>query len=314
MFRNVRRDLFVPFSRFVLLLCALALSVCGSSVEEDPAESLESTAGDIAELADEPTFAVVNGARLFYEMSGEGSSLVLISGANLDSRIWDDQFGVFAEDFQTVRYDPRGIGRSDLPEEPFSHYEDLRGLLDSLRIETAHVLGFSFGAGVALDFALAYPERVESLILVAPGLSSWKDELTPVLAELSVQAADEGRAKAIDVLLSDPSMPSAENTEARERIRSILEDSPRLFDSGFAYLQMMQPLEPPAEERLEEIGVPTLLIVGERDHPGIHENVDALQQGIEGARKVLIMGVGHVVSLEHPQELRRIVLDFLRAD
>jgi pimeloyl-ACP methyl ester carboxylesterase len=302
---------------FWVLVFFLAFGACGPATEEggDVVAEPELSESEAVEPPErEGSFAEVNGTRLFYEAEGDGPSLVFISGANLDSRLWDELFGELAERFRVVRYDPRGTGKSDLPQEPFSHYEDLHALLEFLGIETTHLLGFSFGGGVALDFTVQYPERVQSLILIAPGLSSWKDELTPVLAELSEVAEKEGRAKAIELLLSDPSMPRAEQTEARDRMRAILEDSPRLFDSRFAYLRLMEPLDPPVEERLAEIKVPTLLIVGERDHPGIHENVDALQEGIAGARKVLVMGVGHVVSLEHPSELRRIVLDFLGTD
>jgi len=259
------------------------------------------------------TFAEVNGTRLFYEIRGQGESLVLIGGAHLDSRLWDQQVERFAEDFRVLRYDPRGIGRSELPQAPFSHYQDLHALLQFLGIERTNILGFSFGGGVALDFAVAHPQMVQSLILVAPGLSSWKDELAPVLAELSRLADEQGRPKAVEMLLSDPSMPTAEHEEAREKMSEILLDSAKLFDSDFAYLRFMEPLDPPAEERLQDIGAPTLLVVGERDHPGIHENVDTLQQKIAGAKKVLIMGVGHLVSLEKPDELTRILLDFLSA-
>ena len=259
------------------------------------------------------TFAEVNGTRLFYEIRGQGESLVLIGGAHLDSRLWDQQVERFAEDFRVLRYDPRGIGRSELPQEPFSHYQDLHALLQFLGIERTNILGFSFGGGVALDFAVAHPQMVQSLILVAPGLSSWKDELAPVLAQLSRLADEQGRPKAVEMLLSDPSMPTAEHREAREKMSEILLDSAKLFDSDFAYLRFMEPLDPPAEERLQDIGAPTLLVVGERDHPGIHENVDTLQQKIAGAKKVLIMGVGHLVSLEKPDELTRILLDFLSA-
>jgi pimeloyl-ACP methyl ester carboxylesterase len=299
----------VFLSSFVLGGCGSTTDEGGNAMEPEPTEN---------DAVEPPVaagiFAELNGTRLFYESQGEGPSLVLISGANLDSRLWDEQFGDLAEGFRVVRYDPRGVGRSDLPQEPFSHYEDLYALLKLLGIESTHVIGFSFGGGVALDFTIAHPEMVESLILIAPGLSSWKDELAPVLAELSQLAVEEGASKAVEMLLADPSMPTAEQVEARQQMSEILEDSPQLFDSGFAYLRFMEPLDPPAEERLQEIEVPTLLIVGERDHPGIHENVDALQEGIEGARKVLIMGVGHMVSLEHPEELRRIVLDFLGTD
>ena len=297
----------------VAFLCSIVLGACGSAIDDggrdivpEPAES-----DAVEPPVEEATFAEVNGTRLSYEIQGMGPSLVLISGANLDSRLWDAQVADWADRFRILRYDPRGIGRSDVPQEPFSHYEDLHALLEFLGIESTHILGFSFGAGVALDFAVAYPEMVESLILMAPGLSSWKDELSPVLSELSQLAAAEGRSKAIAMLLADPSMPTVEQPEARQAMGAILEDSAQLFASGFAYLRFMEPLDPPAEGRLGEVEVSTLLIVGERDHPGIHENVDALQQGIEGARKVLIMGVGHMVGLEHPEELHRIVLDFL---
>jgi pimeloyl-ACP methyl ester carboxylesterase len=261
--------------------------------------------------AETGAFADVNGTRLFYEIRGEGEPLVLISGANMDSGLWDEQMESLAEGFRVLRYDPRGIGKSAVPQTPFAHYEDLHALLQFLGIERANILGFSFGAGVALDLAVAYPENVRSLILVSPGLSSWKDELAPVLAEVAGVASQEGKAKAIEILLSDPSMPPAEEEGARSKMREILDRTPQLFDSEFAYIRFMEPLDPPAEDRLSEISVPTLLVVGERDHASIHENVDRLQENIAGAKKVLIMGVGHMIGLEKPEELRRVVLDFL---
>src|SRR3972149_7690578 len=66
------------------------------------------------------TFAEVNGTRLFYEIRGQGEALVLIGGAHLDSRLWDQQVERFAEDFRVLRYDPRGIGRAELPPEGLS--------------------------------------------------------------------------------------------------------------------------------------------------------------------------------------------------
>ena len=299
-----------------ILPFALALSGCQPTPDESRDVATEPLVpeSEATEPIDSGSFAEVNGTRLFYEERGDGPSLVLISGANLDSRLWDRQMDELAEQFRVLRYDPRGTGKSEMPEGPFSHYEDLAALLQYVGIESTHLLGFSFGAGIALDFAVQYPDRVQSLILVGPGLSSWKDELMPVLTDVAGVAEQEGREKAIELLLAEPSMPTPEQAEARERVKAILEDSPQLFDSHFAYLRWMEPLDPPAEERLGEIKASTILIVGERDYPGIHENVDVLQQGITGARKVLIMGVGHVVSLENPEELRRIVLDFLGTD
>jgi pimeloyl-ACP methyl ester carboxylesterase len=297
------------------LAFVVALTACGPGPEKQPqTEETQPLPEDSGSEELEGDFAEVNGTRLFYELKGSGAPLVLISGGSLDTRLWDAQFGTFAEGYEVIRYDARGIGRSDLPEEPFSHYEDLHALLVFLGIEKAAILGFSFGGGVAIDFALAHPEMVEKLILVAPGLSSWKDEIAPVLAALARLAEEEGSPKAVEMIMADPSMPPPEQEAARQKMSEILSDNIELFDSSFAYVRLMEPIDPPADGRLGEIKAPTLLVVGERDHPGIHENVDKLQESIVGAKKVLIMGVGHMIGLEKPDELNRVVLDFLSAD
>jgi len=298
-----------PLARWTLALLLIAWG-CGSDGQDD-------AAGDAKEPASKPAegdFAEVNGTRLFYDVKGTGEPLVLISGGSLDIRLWDEQFEAFAQDRQVIRYDARGIGRSDVPKGPFSHYQDLYALLQFLGIQEADVLGFSFGGGVALDFALTYPEVVRKLILIAPGLSTWKDEIAPALGEISKVAKRDGAAKAIELILADPSMPTEEQEEARQKMSQILSENTHLFDSSFAYVRLMEPGNPPANERLVEIGSPTLLVVGERDHAAIHENVDMLQQGIRGAKKVLIMGAGHMINLEKPNELNRVVLDFLNTD
>ena len=301
-----------PLPRWTLALLLIPWG-CGSNgtseTQDDAASDLEGSASKSAP----GVFAEVNGTRLFYDVKGRGEPLVLISGASLDMRLWDDQFEVFAKNRQVIRYDPRGIGWSDVPEGPFSHYQDLYALLQFLGIQETDVLGFSFGGGVAIDFALTYPEVVGKLILIAPGLSSWKDEIAPTLNELSKVAEGEGTAKAIELILADPSMPTEGQEEARQKMSQMLSENVQLFDSNFAYVRLMEPGDPPANERLEEIGAPTLLVVGERDHAAIHENIDMLQQGMRGAKKVLIMGVGHMINLEKPNELNRVVLDFLNS-
>ncbi len=102
-------------------------------------------------------FANFNGGKLYYEVAGGGTPLVLIHGGLVNSGLWDKQFYAFAEHFRVVRYDVRGFGQSDLPTAPFSHYDDVRQLLDFLNIDRAAVLGLSMGGAIAIDFALAYP-------------------------------------------------------------------------------------------------------------------------------------------------------------
>src|SRR4029434_9049353 len=106
--------------------------------------------------------AEVNGAKLYYETAGKGPAVVLVHGGLVDSRLWNDQMKEFAKHHRVVRYDLPAMGRSSPAPPPFSHIEDLRALMDFLKIERATVVGLSLGGIIAADFALEYPERVRS--------------------------------------------------------------------------------------------------------------------------------------------------------
>ena len=121
----------------------------------------------------------VNGTQLYCEETGAGPALVLIHGFTLDTRMWDDQFGLFAEHYHVIRYDLRGFGQSAVPADTlYAHFDDLKALFDALGIEQAHLVGLSKGGGVALDFALAFPAYVRSLVLIDSILGgfSWSAE------------------------------------------------------------------------------------------------------------------------------------------
>ena len=125
-------------------------------------------------------FAKVNGAKLYYEIAGEGHPLVLIHGGLMDNTMWDDQFSVFARHYRVLRYDMLSFGQSDIPtlEKPISLYEDLYGLLAFLGIDKTYVLGLSMGGSTALDFTLAHPHMVDALVLCAPGVSGYQSQPT----------------------------------------------------------------------------------------------------------------------------------------
>src|SRR3954463_6383416 len=118
----------------------------------------------------ESGFAEVNGARLYYEAMGEGTAVVLVHGGLVDSRLWDAQMKPLSKHFRVVRYDIRGYGRSPAPTGEYYPHEDLRALLDYLKIDKATLVGLSLGGIVAADFALEQPARVERLVLVGSGL------------------------------------------------------------------------------------------------------------------------------------------------
>ncbi|HZD09964.1 MAG TPA: alpha/beta fold hydrolase, partial [Candidatus Binatia bacterium] len=117
--------------------------------------------------------AKVNGIQLYYESHGHGEALVLISGTGGSCDSWlRYQVPTFAQEYQVLIFDHRGVGRSDKPDEPYStrgFASDAVGLLDVLGIEKAHFMGQSMGGRVAQWVALDFPERVRSLILSSSG-------------------------------------------------------------------------------------------------------------------------------------------------
>jgi pimeloyl-ACP methyl ester carboxylesterase len=256
--------------------------------------------------------AEVNGTRLYYEIQGEGHPLILVSGGgSLDRRMWDDQFVSFGEYYQVIRYDIRGIGKSDIPMAPYSPVHDLYTLLQFLQVEKAYLLGLSLGGRIAVDFALQHPEMVSALISAAPGLSGYGDDrqMIQALQSLAQLAREEGLERAVQVALDNPFLPAT--VPGQQKIRQILLENGHLFYLGFPTVSLMQSPNPPALNRLDEIQVPTLIIVGDRDHQEILAIASRLQEGIPQSRKILIPGAGHFINLEKPVEFNQTVLDFL---
>ena len=257
-------------------------------------------------------FAEVNETTLYYEVKGEGHPLVLISGGgSLDTRMWDDQFETFAQYYKVIRYDIRGIGKSEIPRGPYSAVKDLHALMEFLAIKKAHILGLSFGSRIAVDFALEHPNMVAALLAAAPGLSGYGDDnqLAQSLQVLASEFRENGFDQAIEIVLVNPYLP--ESPVPRRRIRAILSDNAHTFYLGFPNISLMKSPSPPTIERLSEIRVPTLILVGDRDHQEIVAISDLLQEGISGAKKVIVLKAGHIINMDNVEDFNRAVLDFL---
>ncbi len=121
----------------------------------------------MSKLTSNSGFLDVSTASIYYEVAGEGFPLLLLHAGIADSRMWDDQFPIFAQHYRTIRYDLRGFGQSQWNAGTFASYEDPVALFHALDVQKAHVLGVSFGGKTALDFALTHSQLVASLVLVA---------------------------------------------------------------------------------------------------------------------------------------------------
>ena len=244
----------------------------------------------------------VGGSKIYYEECGSGASVVLLHDGLLHSVTWDLMWDPLCQKYHTVRYDRRGYGKSDLPKSPFSRTEDLHALMTHLHIGHAVVVGNSSGGALAIDFALAYPEMVEGLFLIGPvvdgmGVSSVFDERgrknSGPLANGDVKAAAENWSK-------DPYIIGEGHDAARKRVYDVLVENPQDLKYTGEF-QIHNSL--PSNSRLSEIHAPTLILVGEYDISDVHAHAGAIEAGIAGAERDIIINAGHLIQLEQPDIL-----------
>ena len=262
----------------------------------------------------DPHIAEVNGTSLYYEVAGSGESIVLINGFGTDTRMWDDQFEVFSKEYQVVRYDNRGFGKSAVPTtNPYSHATDLKCLLEYLEISTTHIIGLSKGGHIAAEFVLRYPNLVNKLVLadsmVAPILDMhlWEEKAQKNGLNHFLKTLAEG-----DVLKSAQSHPKA---------FSLI--SQMLFSYSGWHFFNHDPVEQiindqvPSPEIIKKIKNPTLILVGELENATkrgnkIIEVANMLKDSIPNSKKIILPGVGHMSNMENPENFNNEVLIFLK--
>lgn len=257
----------------------------------------------------------VQGAPLYYKVTGQGYPLLLLHAGIADSRMWDDHIPVFAQHYQVIRYDLRGYGKSRFPAAPFASYEDPAELLRALQVEKAHVIGASFGGKIAVDFTLAHPEMVRSLVLIAPSIGGTKpspdvlrfnEEEEALLEHGDLAGATELNMR---MWVDGPRRPP-EQVDPKVRKR-VYEMQYHAFTVPEPEEADDQALQPPAITRLAEIRVPTLIIVGDYDHPEKLALGRHLAAELPNTRLEIVAGAAHMVSMEQPEQFNRIVLAFL---
>lgn len=259
----------------------------------------------------ESGFAEVNGARLYYEAMGKGHAIVLVHGGLVDSRIWDEQMRPLSKRFRVVRYDIRGYGRSPAPTDEYYPLEDLRALLDYLKIDRATLVGLSLGGIISADFALEHPARVERLVLVGSGLRGDKQPRNEQTARAYQIGAREGPEKFFEAYLESDQLAGIRNRpKARAAMHAMMVENFKA--SEYIAKGWPQSPEPPTAERLARIKQPTLVVIGSLDSKNLQNIADTLSTKIPNARKVVIGGASHHPPVETPREFNRVLLDYLK--
>ena len=255
----------------------------------------------------------VNGIDLFYEISGpEGAPvLVLSNGIMMSTASWAFQKAGLEKHLRVLLYDCRGMWQSDHPEGPYSmqmHADDLASLLDTLNIKQAHIAGISYGAEISMVFALSYPEKTKSLIVI-DGVS----EIHPLLWGQTypwLMAAERNDAELL--LRTSYHMNFGEDwIKANQTfIENSVERYAQLDMKALTWL-MGAFYELDITDQLQKIKAPTLVIAGEEDLIKGKDYAKIISSQILGSELVLIPGSGHAVCLEKPAILNTLLLGFV---
>jgi len=254
-----------------------------------------------------------NGITLRYEVRGEGQPLLLINGLVDDLTSWGYQMPDFEARYRTIVFDNRGIGGSDKPAGGYTTADmaaDAKGLLDALGIPRAHVLGVSMGGMIAQEFAIAYPDAVDKLVLCATCSE-------PSEANLRLYAFWQQAAPALglpemmkETLLwcFTPDYFQTHRDEARETEEALTS----ITQPVDAYLSQLHSIQAHnATDRLSRIGAQTLVLGAPRDQIFPPPQSEQIHRGIPGSLLQFTAHGGHAYLWEAPDEFNRAVIDFL---
>ena len=264
--------------------------------------------------------APVNGINLYYEERGDGFPLVWSHEFAGDFRSWKAQVNFFSRRYRVITYNARGYPPSDVPERLDDYtqarsVDDLKGLLDHLGVEYAHVGGLSMGGNVALNFGLAYPETARSLIVAGTGAGSTDPDAFRENVAARADAMREGGMAAMDDYSNSQTRAQLRRKDPLgfdEFRRGLMEHSSLGSALTFAGVQGRRPTIFALEDKMRALDVPTLIMTGDEDEPCIETSV-FMKRSIPKSGLAVLPQSGHAINLEEPDLFNRLVLDFLTA-
>lgn len=265
------------------------------------------------------TIAHINGIDMDYRVEGSGPPLVWISGTGMSGEAWHKwHVPYFAERYRCITYDLRGCGKSDCPDGEYSARvlaEDLRGLLDHLDIESAHLAGFSLGSCTIQEFALAYPARVKSAILISTWSSTAREHHIKRHYESRLTALQHGPIevfRAFAFWMFAPSLMDEDYQRVLE-VEKFFGTIAGARDLRGYVGHFQADLAHETLDRLGDIRCPTLVLYGAEDlitRPDYNQRVAA---AVPGAKIAEIARGGHLAVLEHPDAANAAIDEFLAA-
>ena len=267
-------------------------------------------------MTDWKGYIEVPGGRLYAESDGEGPAVVLVHAGVAHLRMWDEQVAALRDAYQVIRFDTRGFGRTRVEDVPFSNRADVAAVMDHFGAKTAHVVGLSRGAFIALDFAVEQPARTRSLTWVAGGVRGLDipaaprdvaayEQLEPLLAEKKWQEIVDIETR----LWTDGPDQPATRVDPAVRQKMIQWN----LESHQADQQPEQAIQPEVEaaKALDRLTMPVLAMWGTLDTSSTLRSGEWLVANLPRIRSRVFEGVAHMVNLERPAEFNQLLREFL---
>lgn len=267
----------------------------------------------------------VDGQPLNVIEMGEGHPIVFVHGLSGSWPNWLEQLPVFARSHRAIALDLPGFGHSPMPREQITiagYARLLDGLLDALGVDGATLVGNSMGGFISAELAIAYPQRVERMVLVsAAGISTY--QRPEVMRAVPLLTRTERIVAAYAAWLASKSDTVARRRGLRNATLGMVVRHPGRLPGPLAaeqlrgagkpgFLQALNALlDYPIRERLPEIACPTLIVWGDEDRLISVRDADVFEQLIPGSRKVVFEKTGHMAMLERPAAFNELLESFM---
>ena len=267
--------------------------------------------------------APVSGINLHYEDTGQGTPIVFVHEFAGETRSWDAQVRFFSRRYRTIAFNARGYPPSDVPDDPAAYsqqhaVDDIKGLMDALRIDRAHIVGLSMGGYATLHFGLQYPGRALSLVVAGCGYGSDAKNRDSFQQDADLAARrfdDDGMRKAAEFYSRGPTRVQFIDKDPKgwqEFFELLAAGSAKGHALTLRGVQKTRPSVFELGDRMAKLDVPTLVVTGDEDEPCLEPAI-FMKRTIPTAGLVVMPKAGHTINLEDPDAFNRAVLDFLTA-